>query len=415
LVISSARNAEAEGGLNHRLPRPVLTGLAGWMAGAVLVCLVASLIGAPLRAAALAAVLALAPALATLLLAPRSGEIGAASIVVCSWVAAGSAAVALTGGTQSPVAATLVIAPALALALFGPLRAAEAAGLAVVGYATAAASSAAAGIAYPAVAPGSFAALSLALCGWLLASMRSRAPALRSSAETRRIGEVAHELRTPLNHILGFAQVMREQLFGPLAPRYVEYVDHIIDSARRMNGLATDWLDMARLDAGRYAITKERFDLALLVRDAVDAASLAAAKEHALAHEGADDALPIEADARAVRQILDNLVVNAAKFTPPGGRIVVRLTAGPRAIAIDVLDEGPGFSEEDKRRLARPFERGAGVGAVEGAGLGLTLVKALAQAHGGRLDILDAPRTNVTRGGALMRVLLPAVRGGAGA
>jgi signal transduction histidine kinase len=137
----------------------------------------------------------------------------------------------------------------------------------------------------------------------------------------------------------------------------------------------------------------------------VDAASVASKWRGDIRAEGADEAMPIDADARAVRQILDNLIVNATKFSPEGGAIVVRLARGPRAIAIDVIDNGPGLSDADKARLAQPFERGAGVGAVEGAGLGLTLVKALAHAHGGRLEIRDAPG-----GGALMRVLLPAPR-----
>jgi signal transduction histidine kinase len=401
LVIAASRNAQDERTVNVRLPRLVVWSLWGWMAGAVIVCVVASLLGAPLRAAGLTAAIALAPALVTLLLAPRSGENWAATSLIGSWAAAAAAAVALTGGALSPVGATLLLAPALAMRLFGPGRAAEAAFLAVAGYAVATMSASAAPRFFEAVAPGAFTVLSLAFGGWLIAAtpLRTRAP----SPEVRRIGEVAHELRTPLNHILGFAQVMQQQLFGPLAPKYAEYVDLIVESGTRMNALASDWLDMARLDAGRYEVTPERFDLAMLVRDAVDAAGIAAKWQGEIVTEGADDALPIDADARAVRQILDNLIVNATKFTPEHGKIVVRLASGPRAIAIDVVDNGPGLSDADKGRLSRPFERGEGVGAVEGAGLGLTLVKALAHAHGGRFEILDAPG-----GGALMRVLLPA-------
>jgi signal transduction histidine kinase len=377
------------------------------MAGTVIVCVFASLIGAPARAAALAATLALAPALIALLLAPRSGENWAASTIFGSWTAAATAACALTGGALSPLAATFLPAPALALRLGGPARAAEAAALSVAGYALAAAAASASPPAYAAVAPGSFTVLSIALAGWLMATARQKAPIVPASAEMRRIGEVAHELRTPINHVLGFAQVMQQQLFGPLAPKYAEYVDHIADAGQRMNALAGDWLDMARLDAGRYAVTPERFDLAVLVRDAVDAATVAARRAGAIVHEGADAPAPIDADARAVRQILDNLLVNAGKFTPQEAEIRVRLTRGARAFALDVIDRGPGFSDADRKRLAQPFERGAGVQSVEGAGLGLALVKALAQAHGGRLDILDAPG-----GGALMRVLLPAPRDG---
>ncbi|MBT9446519.1 MAG: HAMP domain-containing histidine kinase [Hyphomonadaceae bacterium] len=405
MVIAATRNAQDEQAVNARLPRLVVLALWGWMAAVVIVCVFASLLGAPVRASGLTAAIALAPAFVTLLLAPRSGENWAAASLIGSWVAAASAAVALTGGAASPVSATLLIAPALATRLFGPGRAAEAAFLAVAGYAAAAASASAASPPFAAVAPGAFTVLSLAFGGWLIAATPLRGQTRAPSPEVRRIGEVAHELRTPLNHILGFAQVMQQQLFGPLAPKYAEYVDLIVESGTRMNALASDWLDMARLDAGRYDVTPERFDLAMLARDAVDAATIASKWNGEIVTQDADAALPIDADARAVRQILDNLIVNATKFTPEGGRIVVRLASGPRAIAIDVLDTGPGLSDADKARLSRPFERGEGVGAVEGAGLGLTLVKALAHAHGGRFEILDAPG-----GGALMRVLLPAAK-----
>lgn len=405
MVIAAARNADGESAVNPVVSRTVSFALWAWMAGAVIVCLFASLIGADTRAAALAAALALAPALATLLLAPRSGENGAASILIGSWVAAAAAATSLTGGALSPVSATFAIAPALALRLYGTGRAAEAACLAVVAYAISAASAQAVGGPWIAVAPGSFTVLAMAFAGWLIASAKMAPSAPAASPEVRRIGEVAHELRTPLNHILGFAQVMQQQLFGPLAPKYAEYIDLIVSSGRRMNALATDWLDMARLDAGRYAITPERFDLAHVAREAVEAAGVGSAWKGEITAENAEAPMPIDADARAVRQILDNLIVNAMKFTPDTGHITVRLAAGPRAIAIDVIDNGPGLSDADKRRLSQPFERGAGVGAVEGAGLGLTLVKALARAHRGSLDILDAPG-----GGALMRVRLPAPR-----
>lgn len=405
MVIATARNTEAEAAVNLSLNRMAAFALWGWMGAAVIVCALASILGVSSRAASLAAAIAIAPALVTFLLAPRSGENGAASMLIGSWIAAAGAACALTGGALSPVATTLLIGPALALRLYGPARAAEAACLAVAGYAIAALCASAVSTPFAVVAPGSFTVLSLAFSGWLIATAKPSAPvAAAASPEVRRIGEVAHELRTPLNHILGFAQVMQQQLFGPLAPKYAEYIDLIVESGRRMDALATDWLDMARLDAGRYDVTPERFDLARLARDAVDAASIASTWKGEIITQGADDPLPIDADARAVRQILDNLIVNATKFTPDGGAIVVRLASGARAIAIDVIDNGPGLSAADKLRLARPFERGAGVGAVQGAGLGLTLVKALAQAHGGRLEILDAPGQ-----GALMRVLLPAV------
>ncbi|KAF0170064.1 MAG: hypothetical protein FD160_3908, partial [Caulobacteraceae bacterium] len=124
MVIAATRNAQDEQAVNARLPRLVVLALWGWMAAVVIVCVFASLLGAPVRASGLTAAIALAPAFVTLLLAPRSGENWAAASLIGSWVAAASAAVALTGGAASPVSATLLIAPALAMRLFGPGRAA---------------------------------------------------------------------------------------------------------------------------------------------------------------------------------------------------------------------------------------------------------------------------------------------------
>ena len=391
------------------LVRQTLFALGGWMAGMVIVSLFAFLLGAPGRACALAAALGLAPAVVTLLLSPRWGENWAAGVAIDSWTAAGAGAVSLTGGAFSPVSALLVIAPALALRLSGPARAAESAGLAVLAFAIAALAAAAAPSPDAAVAPGAFTVLALAFAGWLIAAAAPRVARARAEpggeAMVRQFAEAAHELRTPLNHILGFAELMQRQMFGPLQPKYAEYVDLIISSGRRMSALATDWLDMARLDAGRYEINREPVDLAAIAREAADAARLAAGeKNQTIAFEDAGNQNTFEADPRALRQILDNLLTNAVKFAPAGGRIIVRVIAGSHAAVIDVEDNGAGIADADKARLGQAFERGAGVGGVEGAGLGLSLVKALAAAHGGRLDVLDAPG-----GGALMRVILPAV------
>ena len=397
--------------------RRTLFALWGWMGTVVIVSLFAFLLGAPLRGCALAAAVGLAPAVSTLLLAPRWGENWAATVAVDGWSIAAAVAVSLTGGATSPVSSLFLIGPALGLSLFGPARAAEATGLAVLAFALSAVAAAAAPVAGVAVAPGAFTVLALAFAGWLIATASPRAgrrrpapvsppaPAAAGDATVRRFAEAAHELRTPLNHILGFAEIMQRQMFGPLPAKYAEYVDLIVSSGKRMNALATDWLDMARLDAGRYEIRREPLDLAPIAREAVRAGQLGAAdKNQSITLMGADFAAPFDGDGRALRQILDNLIANAVKFAPDGGRIVVRLIAGSHAAVIDVEDNGAGVSEADKARLGEAFERGAAVGDVEGTGLGLALVKALAGAHGGRLDVLDAPD-----GGALMRVILPVV------
>lgn len=387
--------------------RHVRRALWFWMAGAVLVSLFAFILGTPARACALAAALALAPAVAAIALAPRWRETWAGAIAIDSFNITSSAGIALTGGALSPLAATALIAPALALRLFGPTRAAESVGLAVVGYAAAVATAAVAGAAPVSVAPAAFTVLTLATVGWLLIGAPARAAqaAPSSAAMTRRFAEAAHELRTPLGHILGFAEMMQRRLFGPLPDKYGEYVDHIADSARRMNALAANWLDLGKLDAGRFEIVREEIDLADVAHAAArDAANAAAMKGQRIDVVGADAPTPFGADPRALRQILDNLLSNAMKFTPEGGAIVVRVIAGPQAAVIDVEDSGPGIAPADKARLGRAFERGAGAALAEGTGLGLAVSIGLAHAHGGRLDALDAER-----GGALMRLVLPRV------
>jgi cell cycle sensor histidine kinase DivJ len=377
------------------------------MAGAVIVSLFAFVMGAPGRACALAAALALAPAVVALSVASRWRETWAGAIAIDTFNVTSAAGLALTGGAFSPLGATVLIAPALALRLYGRARAAEAAGLAIIGYALAALTAAAVPATEQMVAPGAFSVLSIALVGWLLLGPTPvRSPvSTPSTALTRRFAEAAHELRTPLGHILGFAEIMQRRLFGPLPDKYGEYVDLIVDAGKRMNALASNWLDLGKLDAARYVIERAPLDLADVVLDAArDAESAARAKTQEIVIAGADAPAPFEADARALRQILDNLLSNAIKFTPDGGRIDVRLCAGPQAAIVDVEDTGPGISAEDKARLGRAFERGAGAALAEGTGLGLAVAIGLAQAHGGRLDALDS-----ASGGALMRLVLPRV------
>jgi signal transduction histidine kinase len=393
----------------------VLLALWGWMGAIVVISLFAMALGAPARTCGLAAALGLAPALATLLLTPRWGQNWAGAIAIDSWTAAAAAAVALTGGVASPLSALFLVGPALALRLGGASRAGDAAAIAVLGFALAALTGAWGGVAANPPAPGAFVVLALAFAGWLIAAPLTPAPRPRPAPEpeprkddamVQRFAEAAHELRTPLGHIMGFAEIMQRQVFGPLPAKYAEYVDLIMESSRRMHLLASDWLDAGRLQAGRYSIHREEIDLARLVREAAEAARFAAsAKDQRVSIVGADQETPFHADARALRQILDNLLANAVKFAPAGGAIVARLIPGPNAAILDVQDNGPGIPLAERERLGRAFERGLDVGGVEGAGLGLSIAAALAQAHGGRLDILDAEG-----GGALMRVVLPVVQ-----
>jgi cell cycle sensor histidine kinase DivJ len=225
------------------------------------------------------------------------------------------------------------------------------------------------------------------------------------AAQRRRAAELAHEFRTPLNHILGFADAMRQRLFGPMHERYGEYAELIHTSGRHLLDLVNGLLDLTRLEAGRYPLELEDFDFRFGAEEVIQLArDSARAKAIALAID-ADEELPVRADARALRQILTNLVANAIKFTPEGGVVTARARLVGDNLVLEVQDNGPGIAPGERARLGAPFERGAAAAQAEGAGLGLALVRGFAAALGGGLGFDAAPG-----GGALVRVTMPVAR-----
>lgn len=211
----------------------------------------------------------------------------------------------------------------------------------------------------------------------------------REAGKTRFLANMSHELRTPLNAVLGFSDIMRQRIFGPLPERYGEYAENIHQAGGHLLDLINDVLDVTKIEAERYALTLERFD----AREVVSAAM-------ALVRVNADDkgvslssvlpADPVEvsADKRALKQIALNLLSNAVKFTPRGGSVTVTVEAIGPYLEVVVADTGVGIAPEDVRRLGRPFEQ---AGEMEqrrqGTGLGLSLVRAFAELHGGRMSI----------------------------
>jgi PAS domain S-box-containing protein len=212
-----------------------------------------------------------------------------------------------------------------------------------------------------------------------------------SRAKSGFLAGMSHELRTPLNAILGFAGIMREEMYGELGDaRYREYADLIYDSGLHLLDLISDVLDMAKIEAGKTELHFERVDLAGTIEDC---ARLLAERARnggvELIMEVPEAGVPLVADGRAIKQIVLNLLSNAVKFTPRGGHIWV--TAGNkdgRAI-LCVRDDGIGIPEDALPRLGRPFEQVATDSnlAKGGTGLGLALVSALAQKHGGAMII----------------------------
>lgn len=212
-----------------------------------------------------------------------------------------------------------------------------------------------------------------------------------NQAKSEFLATMSHELRTPLNAILGFAEILSHQYFGALAgDKYREYAENIFVSGRHLLDLVNDILDISRIEAGKYHLSKDIVD----IRDLIDSC-------HQIAGQRAGDAgivlrtrcskslPPFFADKRAMKQILLNILTNAIKFTPRGGKVTVSASSGSGMHVIRVTDTGIGIPEENVRTLTHPFERGRSDPYVtqEGAGLGLAITKSLVDLHGGTLDI----------------------------
>lgn len=237
---------------------------------------------------------------------------------------------------------------------------------------------------------------------------RERAEAANLAKSTF-LANMSHELRTPLNAIIGFADVMRQKMFGPLgASRYEEYVCLIHDSGLLLLDLITDVLDMAKIEAGKLELYIEDLDLNAVVQDSVRLLCERAQQQGiALTTELPAGGLSLEADRRAIKQILLNLLSNAIKFTLAGGTVTVRAFSGDGAITLQVEDNGIGISPRDLPRLGQPFEQASADPALSkgGTGLGLALVRALATKHGGDVRIESEEGVGTT-----VSVELPAIQ-----
>ena len=210
-----------------------------------------------------------------------------------------------------------------------------------------------------------------------------------NASKTAFLANMSHELRTPLNAILGFSEIIAQECFGPVGSRrYKDYANDIHSSGAHLLSLINDLLDVAKIEAGRMEISPHPLDARRTFDGALKlAGSKASEKGQTLKIEVEPSCPPLHADERALKQILINLVSNAVKFTPIGGRIdVLASKARDGGFQITVRDNGPGIPRDKLDRIFTPFsqvdnryDRQAG-----GTGLGLALVRGLAELHGGR-------------------------------
>jgi len=222
--------------------------------------------------------------------------------------------------------------------------------------------------------------------------LRSNAVAQQATDDkTLFFAGVSHELRTPLNAIIGFSDMMRSRLFGPLPGKYAEYADLIHDSGQHMLDLIGDVLDMSKIEAGKYELHYDNFDAADVIRSTAKMIRPAADQAEVMLSFKIDetDPLLIEADRKALRQILLNLLSNAIKFSHKGGTVVVAAKSVGDTLNLSVQDYGIGMSAEDVAKIGQPYQQASSATMIEerGTGLGLALVKSLSELHGGRFTV----------------------------
>jgi signal transduction histidine kinase len=209
-----------------------------------------------------------------------------------------------------------------------------------------------------------------------------------SRAKSEFLSRMSHELRTPLNAILGFAQLLE---MDHLTSEQHESVDQILKAGRHLLDLINEVLDIARIEAGRLAVSIESVSVKEVIQEGLDlVAPLAVARDIKLRVEaaGLSDRF-IFVDRQRLKQVLLNLLSNAVKYNRPGGSVTLSSEDAPQGrLRIKVSDTGPGISQEKMNRLFAPFDRlGAEQTEIEGTGLGLLLCKRLVEAMGGTLGV----------------------------
>ncbi len=217
--------------------------------------------------------------------------------------------------------------------------------------------------------------------------IKSAELAVASRHKSEFLASMSHELRTPLNAVIGFSEVLLDRLFGDLNERQDEYVRDIWNSGRHLLELLNEILDLSKVEAGQMVLEPSTFE----VSAALDYV-LSLVRERAARHgitvslDVAEDVTTIEADELRFKQVVLNLVSNAVKFTPDGGRVDVRARVEGDQLSVTVTDTGAGVAEEDRERIFESFQQGRrGVAREEGTGLGLTLCRRIVELFGGRL------------------------------
>lgn len=207
------------------------------------------------------------------------------------------------------------------------------------------------------------------------------------------LANMSHELRTPLNGILGFAELLHDQIPGQVNPTQQDFLGEVLKSCRHLLSLINDLLDLAKIEAGKLEVHPKWISTALLIDEVLGALGAAVLEKDIALTKDINGPSDIWADPRVARQVLYNYLSNALKFTPAGGKVGIRMSQDPdRSICFEVSDTGEGIRPEDQVLLFKRFEQldGRGERAQSGTGLGLALVKEMIGLQGGSVGVNSA-------------------------
>ncbi|WP_082617065.1 sensor histidine kinase [Bosea sp. Root670] len=235
-----------------------------------------------------------------------------------------------------------------------------------------------------------------------------KAAEMASAQKSDVLAKISHEIRTPLNAIIGFAEVMAEERFGPIAnERYKEYLRDIHQSGGYVISLVNDLLDLAKIEAGKLDLDFVSVNLNEIALSTVSLLQPEAQRGRVVLRSGLSPKLPpVVADERSIRQIAINLLSNAVKFTDAGGQVIISTALGDQGEAIlRVRDTGIGMDDDELRLALEPFRQVPTTRRAGGTGLGLPLTKALVEANRAAMAI-----TSVKKEGTLVEITFPPQR-----
>src|SRR6478609_1895141 len=207
------------------------------------------------------------------------------------------------------------------------------------------------------------------------------------------LASMSHELRTPLHTIIGFSELLTEQLEGPLGEKQQRFVGHILQDARHLLELINEILDISKIESGRLELKRESFDFSQCVEEVLAGIRHQAATKNITLENKNRFQSSLYADRLRVKEILYNLLSNAVKFTPEGGRVWVEAGREGHALHISVCDTGIGIPEKEHPSIFEKFYQvgDARGGTREGTGLGLPITKHLVELHGGTINVESRP------------------------